>query len=155
MTIRLDYNNMMREFIGDEGITREELVAYRKSADKALGKLESEKGKGWLGWMDLPLHQREVVADINKTAKEIRRTAKYFVVLGIGGSALGPAAVQAAAHTHCFCGGSIRLFATFIITTSPLRREKRPSFTSRITSILKEWPRSLTLSTSKKPFSTL
>ena len=38
MTIRLDYNNMMREFIGDEGITREELVAYRKSADKALGK---------------------------------------------------------------------------------------------------------------------
>ena len=60
MTIRLDYNNMMREFIGDEGITREELVAYRKSADKALGKLESEKGKGWLGWMDLPLHQREV-----------------------------------------------------------------------------------------------
>ena len=37
MTIRLDYNNMMREFIGDEGITREELVAYRKSADKALG----------------------------------------------------------------------------------------------------------------------
>lgn len=101
MTIRLDYNNMMREFIGDEGITREELVAYRKSADKALGKLESEKGKGWLGWMDLPLHQREVVADINKTAKEIRRTAKYFVVLGIGGSALGPIAVfQALCHLH-------------------------------------------------------
>ncbi len=101
MTIRLDYNNMMKEFIGDEGITREELVAYRKSADKALGKLESEKGKGWLGWMDLPLHQREIVADINRTAKEIRRTAKYFVVLGIGGSALGPIAVfQALCHLH-------------------------------------------------------
>ena len=101
MTLRLDYNNMMQEFIGDEGITKDDLNEYRMVADKVTEKLESSRGKGWLGWMDLPFNQREIVADINKTAKDIRKNMKYFVVLGIGGSALGPIAVfQALCHLH-------------------------------------------------------
>lgn len=101
MTLRLDYNNMMDDFIGAEGITKEEINGYRIKADKAVEKLSSERGQGWLGWTELPFNQREIVAEINKVAKDIRKNVKYFVVLGIGGSALGPIAVfQALCHLH-------------------------------------------------------
>ncbi len=101
MKLRLDYNNMMDEFVGTDGITRKELNSYKYIAGNALEKVVSEKGKGWLGWTDLPYNQKDVVADIKATAKAIRKTAKNFVVLGIGGSALGPIAVfQALCHLH-------------------------------------------------------
>ena len=102
MALRLDYNNMMSEFVGEEqGYTKKDIDKLKPMAAAALKKLADERGKGWLGWMDLPFNQKEVVAEINKTAKEIRKTAKNFVVLGIGGSALGPIAVfQALCHLH-------------------------------------------------------
>ena len=101
MTLRLDFNNMMQDFIGDEGITKDEIADYRAQADKVIEKIETTRGTGWLGWTELPFNQREIVADINRTAKEIRKEMKYFVVLGIGGSALGPIAVfQALCHLH-------------------------------------------------------
>ncbi len=45
------------------------------------------------GWMDSPYNQQAVVAQINAAAKEIQNRFENFVVLGIGGSALGPIAV--------------------------------------------------------------
>lgn len=54
-----------------------------------------------MGWTELPYNQKEIVEDILATAKEVRRKFKYFVVLGIGGSALGPIAVfNALCHLH-------------------------------------------------------
>lgn len=47
-----------------------------------------------MGWTELPYNQTEVVADILQTAQQVRSEYKYFVVLGIGGSALGPIAVS-------------------------------------------------------------
>lgn len=99
MKLRLDYNNMTEEFVGKDGITSQELKSIKYEAINALNKVQASKGKGWLGWTDLPYNQKEIVADINATAKTIRKTAKNFVVLGIGGSALGPIAVfQALCH---------------------------------------------------------
>lgn len=102
MRIRLDYNNMMSEFVGEkEGFTLKMLNAERSKALKALANVKASRGKGWLGWMDLPFNQADIVKDINDTAQKIRKTAKNFVVLGIGGSALGPIAVfQALCHLH-------------------------------------------------------
>lgn len=101
MKLRLDYNNMTEEFVGKDGITSQELKSIKYEAINALNKVQASKGKGWLGWTDLPYNQKEIVADINATAKTIRKTAKNFVVLGIGGSALGPIAVfQALCHLH-------------------------------------------------------
>lgn len=99
MKLRLDYNNMTEEFVGKDGITDQELRSIKYEALNALNKFQASKGKGWLGWTDLPYNQKDIVADINATAKTIRKTAKNFVVLGIGGSALGPIAVfQALCH---------------------------------------------------------
>lgn len=101
MKLRLDYNNMMDEFVGKDGITAKELGEYKYRATLAHANVQANRGKGWLGWTELPYNQKEIVADINDTAKKIRKTAKSFVVLGIGGSALGPIAVfQALCHIH-------------------------------------------------------
>ena len=100
MRIRLDYNNMMSEFVGEkEGFTLKMINAERSKALSALEKVKNNRGKGWLGWMDLPFNQADVVKDVINTAKIVRRNCDAFVVLGIGGSALGPMAVfQALCH---------------------------------------------------------
>lgn len=46
-----------------------------------------------MGWADLPYNQDGVVEDILATAKAVQKDFDNFVVLGIGGSALGPIAV--------------------------------------------------------------
>ena len=48
----------------------------RSNALRALERIKNSRGKGWLGWMDLPFNQADIVKDINETAKKIRKTAK-------------------------------------------------------------------------------
>ena len=99
--IRLDYNNMMADYIGREGITDAELDAVKPQAAKAFAYVKDNAGKGMLGWAELAYNQDAIVEDIIATAKEVRARFKAFVVLGIGGSALGPIAVfQALKHLH-------------------------------------------------------
>ena len=99
--IVFDYNNMMSEFVGEHGIWPEELSEVESLAKEAYRAVEAGRGKGMMGWMSLPYNQDEIVADIEKTAEAVRKDFEYFVVLGIGGSALGPIAVQQAlTHLH-------------------------------------------------------
>lgn len=99
MKLKFDFNNMMDDFIGDEGISEQEIEAQREAAKDAYQYLEKNRGKGWMGWTELPYNQEEVVRDIIYTAAEVRAKFKNFVVLGIGGSALGPmAAFNALCH---------------------------------------------------------
>ena len=94
MQIKVDYNNMMAEFIGDEqGFTDKEISAAKKIADEAYKNVAANRGSGMMGWTELPYNQDEIVKDIIDTAKGIRKKFDNFVVLGIGGSALGPIAV--------------------------------------------------------------
>ena len=99
--IKLDYNNMMADYIGAEGITDAELDAVQNQASAAYRYVKDNAGKGMLGWARLPYDQDAVVEDIIATAEKVRARFKAFVVLGIGGSALGPIAVfQALKHMH-------------------------------------------------------
>ena len=93
MSIKLNYNNMMKHAIGEQGIPEIEYRSHEILAKIAHAKVEEGRGKNMQGWMDSPYNQKEVVKQINATAKRIRRTFDNFVVLGIGGSALGPIAV--------------------------------------------------------------
>ena len=100
-SIRLDYNNMMADYVGKEGFTDEQLAALAPQAAKALEYVEQNAGKGMLGWAKLVYEQDEIVEDILATAAKVRNEFDAFVVLGIGGSALGPIAVfQALKHLH-------------------------------------------------------
>ena len=94
--IRLDANRMMADMLGDKGISRAELANMAAKAKDAYAQVEANRGKGMQGWMDLPYNQGDVVERIEATAKRVAQEFEAFVVLGIGGSALGPLAVQQA-----------------------------------------------------------
>ena len=101
MRLRLDYNNMMKDYVGDEGFSDADLNSGKDICKKAYDGVFAGRGSAMMGWTDLPYNQKEVVEDILDTAKKIRRSCDNFVVLGIGGSALGPIAVaQALCHLH-------------------------------------------------------
>ncbi len=100
--IRIDMNHLMADMLGERyGIARWQLDQYAPAAQKAFEAVQKNRGTGWLGWTELPYNQEDIVKDIRKTAEEIRERFDTFVVLGIGGSALGPIAVQQALnHLH-------------------------------------------------------
>ena len=76
----------------------EEYAPFAAAANQAV---QAGRGKNWLGWTELPYNQGEIVEKIEKVAQRVRENFDTFVVLGIGGSALGPIAVQQALnHLH-------------------------------------------------------
>lgn len=99
MQLRMDYCNMMDSYIKGEGLKDSDLD--EKLAKDSFDRFQKSRGTGMTGWALLPYNQGEIVEDIIATANDIRKNFKYFVVLGIGGSALGPIAVfQALCHLH-------------------------------------------------------
>jgi glucose-6-phosphate isomerase len=100
MQLKLDYNNMMAEYIGaEQGFTKKDLDEHKAVAASAFKTVSLNRGTKMMGWTELPYNQDEIVADIIQTAKSIKKKFDNFVVLGIGGSALGPiAAFQALCH---------------------------------------------------------
>jgi len=93
MQIKFDFNNMMESSIGEQGITEKEIEAVLDKASDSYAYFEKNRVTGWMGWSELPYNQEEIVRDIIYTAAEVRAHYDNFVVLGIGGSALGPMAV--------------------------------------------------------------
>lgn len=93
MNMRIDYNNMMKEFIGN-GFTKCELESFdtKKMVDNIFIKRENSM----LTWIDLPINQDEICDDIINYVNDVKDDFDAFVVFGIGGSALGPIAVQQA-----------------------------------------------------------
>ena len=103
MRVTVDYNYMTAKALGSKGITDSELKAIKGKAEEAFNYVSENRGKDelYMGWTELPYNQDEIVADILAEAKKIRKKFKYFVVLGIGGSALGPImAFNALKHLH-------------------------------------------------------
>ena len=99
LRLRVDFNNMMTKSVGHDGFTEKQMLAIADKIDDAYESVQAGRGKGMMGWTELPFNQDKVVADILETARYIRKKFEYFVVLGIGGSALGPiAAFQALKH---------------------------------------------------------
>ncbi len=100
--VRVDYTNMTDKYIA-KGISQKTLDAHKKLAKSAHAFVAENRGKDelFMGWTELPYNQDAIVADILATAKLVRRKFENFVVLGIGGSALGPImAFNALCHLH-------------------------------------------------------
>ena len=73
----------------------QDLLGAEKEIFDAHMKLTDKNGEGsdFLGWMDLPAtEETEEIRRIRAAAKTIRETSDVFVVIGIGGSYLGPRA---------------------------------------------------------------
>ena len=92
LRLRVDYTNATDKYLGKKGFSAKQLDKLKPLAQKAFTYVESNRGKDelFMGWTELPYNQDEIVADILETAKNVREKFENFVVLGIGGSALGP-----------------------------------------------------------------
>lgn len=99
LRIRVDYNNMLTTSVGEYGIEPDALEAMRIEAENAFSAVNAKSSL--LRWRSLHSDQRENLKEIDETAEWVRNNCEAFVVLGIGGSALGPIAVQQAlCHMH-------------------------------------------------------
>lgn len=95
--ITLDVNHMMSEIVGFQyGVDASEVDSMAEAAAAAQAAVAKNRGTGWLGWTELPYNQNDIVTQIEAVAADVRKNFEYFIVLGIGGSALGPIAVQQA-----------------------------------------------------------
>lgn len=92
MKIKLDVSNMMQEVLGEKGFTAEQL--QDPIFAKAAAQMTAQKKN--MGFRQLPYTDPALLDEILQTAAEIREKFEAFVILGIGGSALGPIAVQQA-----------------------------------------------------------
>ncbi len=90
--IQLDFNNVLRVG-GEHGLTEAELDAATAQAGQAIAAVQQRRQGGDLRWMELPYADTSAVEQL---AGEIRDQFDNFVVLGIGGSALGNIAVNTA-----------------------------------------------------------
>ncbi len=93
MRIRLDFNNVMQNFI-DGGFSQKNFDDLSEKITNAANQLDSKRANGQMDWRNLPYNQP--VDEILDYAAQVQKNFESIVVLGIGGSALGPIALQQA-----------------------------------------------------------
>jgi glucose-6-phosphate isomerase len=91
--LEFDYTNILDSAVGPHGISQNAFDKAAKSTQLLINALESARTAGQLGFADLPFDE--------KPAKAVATFARNHsfpnvLVLGIGGSALGPLALDAA-----------------------------------------------------------
>ena len=99
--VKFYYKNVMAEVLGEEhGITKEQFDELAKRTTPLIKQLNSERKAGKVRYRDLP-YQSDTVEDVKKIAGQIKG-CENFVVLGIGGSALGNIALQTALNPYMY-----------------------------------------------------
>ena len=84
-------------------VSKDAMQAYETKIASTYNTIYNKTGAGndFLGWVNLPCEIDEsMIADIEKTAAELRKKSELFVVVGIGGSYLGARAVIEALQNH-------------------------------------------------------
>lgn len=100
--VSLYYKNVMAETIGSEhGITQEQLEQLAKETLPAIVECNRQRQAGQIPYRDLP-YKEDYAKDVKAVAKEIQAGCENFVVLGIGGSALGNIALQTALNPYMY-----------------------------------------------------
>lgn len=92
MTLRLDYSNMM---ISPGGFGPRALTSASAQFSAAKTRFDELRRAGTVGFVDLPAYT-ELVEQVSSYAAAARGRYDDVVILGIGGSALGPIALRTA-----------------------------------------------------------
>jgi glucose-6-phosphate isomerase len=96
MTLRIDYSNMM---ISPGGVDPKAWSAAGKQfADAKIG-FDSLRATGSVGFLELPI-DRPLLEQVTNFSASARGKYDDVVILGIGGSALGPIALRTALRPH-------------------------------------------------------
>jgi glucose-6-phosphate isomerase len=97
LKIRFDFNNLMSERLGEFGIPYSQIEKSGLQAAQASEWFYRQLAKGKMDFFDLPEKPQHLRASL-ALARMLKGKFTDLVVLGIGGSALGTAAVQAAVN---------------------------------------------------------
>ena len=113
--LTLDYTNCLADRVGSHGLDPDRLATGGDAAQAITAntaRLAGTRGRGWERWRDLPFDpmRGEHVRAVKAIAEQRRGRFDNLVVLGIGGSALGNIALQAALNspTYNLLGSSAR-----------------------------------------------
>ncbi|MCC6544349.1 MAG: glucose-6-phosphate isomerase [Nitrospirae bacterium] len=94
--IRLDFNFMMKEQIGeDSGIDPGDIDFFSDTVKTIHDELRGKRKSGELPFFDLPYQDTSPIKSI---ASEISESFDNFLLIGIGGSSLGPLSIHNALH---------------------------------------------------------
>jgi glucose-6-phosphate isomerase len=94
--VKIDYKNVTSGVIGREhGITPGQLKTLEKKIKPLIAKINMQRQAGQTPFRDLP-YNKHISRSVNALVKTYRKGCDYFVVLGIGGSALGNIALDTA-----------------------------------------------------------
>jgi glucose-6-phosphate isomerase len=101
MRMMLDFGGMMADAVGRQhGLRMEQIEAMSKPFKVVHQNVQQQRRTGGLPFFELPYDQA-ALKKVLKTARRVIRECEDFVVLGIGGSALGGIALlRALAHPH-------------------------------------------------------
>lgn len=100
--ISLYYKNVTAEVVGSEhGITKEQFNELAQKTSPAIAECNKQRKEGVIPYRDLPYNQ-DYPASVKAVAAEIKDSCENFVVLGIGGSALGNIALQTALNPFMY-----------------------------------------------------
>lgn len=89
--MKIDFNNMLAKKIGEHGITESEIKTMSERIPEVHKNMCAKKSQ--MAWRALPYDEAGIVPSIVEEGKRINRDFSNFVVLGIGGSALGSKAL--------------------------------------------------------------
>lgn len=101
-SISLYYKNVTADVIGPEhGITKEQFEELAQKTAPAIVECNRQRKEGVIPYRDLP-YNKEYPRDVKAVAQDLKGTCENFVVLGIGGSALGNIALQTALNPYMY-----------------------------------------------------
>ena len=105
--LTIDYANCLAERVGTHGLDSASLDPKGEAASAAVAltkKLSQTRGTGWERWRDLARApaRKEHVEGVTKAVAAAKGKFENMVVLGIGGSALGNIALQAALNPYTY-----------------------------------------------------
>lgn len=95
-TLSWDFKNMMAEQVGTaHGLSEADRAKALPQLEEADRLFKEDRKKGMLPFLELPYQSTDVVRALAKKAQKFEN----FVLLGIGGSALGPIALHQGLHS--------------------------------------------------------
>jgi glucose-6-phosphate isomerase len=99
--IGLYYKNVTEKIIGNEGISQKQFDELETQTKPVIRQINQQRQKGETPYRDLP-YRKETIKEVKELAGSLKETCENFVVLGIGGSALGNIALQAALNPYMY-----------------------------------------------------
>lgn len=96
--IKLNFFNSLKDNYLKNGLELEEIQTDKYQ--QTLKNIIINKTHSMMSWLDLPYQNKEYIKQIQNLGKEIASSYENFIVLGIGGSALGAKAIKQALYPY-------------------------------------------------------